>query len=323
LRIDGATKNLLLHRLLATTFIPNPKGLPEVNHKDLKKRNNSLSNLEWVTKKGNAVHAASNFGSAKGRRKPEKKPYKLNDKLVQAIRRRCAQGESQAALAREFDYPPGTISRIVNYDLWNWVGGRKYAHKKKVVRARGTGPTGNANTATDSEAHHRIPEYPDYRATASGVIWSYKRSTPSMMTPGTNNDGYRIVSLRKEGRSYTELVHRLVALALIPNRRKLPQVNHRNLDKQDNRSSNLEWATHSGNVNHSAAIWGREIPAAKPPKKQYKLNDRLVADIRRRSALGEKVKDLAHEYGVSTSYIYQLRDGKHYQWARAGARTGT
>lgn len=50
-------KHLSVHRLVASTFIPNPLGLPDVNHVDGNKLNNHVSNLEWCDKSGNARHA--------------------------------------------------------------------------------------------------------------------------------------------------------------------------------------------------------------------------------------------------------------------------
>lgn len=46
---DGKRKNYRIHRLIAKTYLPNPTGLPEVNHIDEDKTNNALPNLEWCT----------------------------------------------------------------------------------------------------------------------------------------------------------------------------------------------------------------------------------------------------------------------------------
>ena len=57
---DGKVKRFLVHRLVATAFIPNPEGLPEVNHKDEVKINNCVSNLEHCNAKYNNSYGTHN-----------------------------------------------------------------------------------------------------------------------------------------------------------------------------------------------------------------------------------------------------------------------
>ncbi len=59
---NGKVKMLLIHRVVAQAFIPNPNNCPQVNHKDENKTNNCVSNLEWCTAKYN-----TNYGSGKRR----------------------------------------------------------------------------------------------------------------------------------------------------------------------------------------------------------------------------------------------------------------
>ena len=72
------------------------------------------------------------------------------------------------------------------------------------------------------------------------------------LKPVTNTFGYLQVHLSKNGKCKYYVVHRLVAQAFIPNPDNLPEVNHINEVKTDNRVSNLEWCTREYNNNYGA-----------------------------------------------------------------------
>lgn len=57
--IDGVSETHYVHRIVAEAFLPNPLGLPQVNHKDGNKENNKVSNLEWVSASDNMKHGHS------------------------------------------------------------------------------------------------------------------------------------------------------------------------------------------------------------------------------------------------------------------------
>ena len=86
-----------------------------------------------------------------------------------------------------------------------------------------------------------------------GMIKSYHYHNGTytrILKPRKVKDGYLMVSLTKEKKGKNFQVHQLVAKTFIPNLNGYKEVNHKNLDKTDNRVSNLEWTTRRGNVLH-------------------------------------------------------------------------
>lgn len=67
---SGKCKAYLVHRLVATAFIPNKNNLPQVNHKDENKKNNSVENLEWCSCAYNLSYGTAPARRAMSRGKP-------------------------------------------------------------------------------------------------------------------------------------------------------------------------------------------------------------------------------------------------------------
>jgi hypothetical protein len=81
-----------------------------------------------------------------------------------------------------------------------------------------------------------------------------------------NCKGYRITSIRFKGKRKCVKAHRLVAMAFIPNPDNLPEVNHKNGIKSDNRVENLEWCTRSQNAKHAYKLGLNHASGGVPPK---------------------------------------------------------
>lgn len=110
---DGKRKNILCHRAVCAAFHENPQNLPQVNHKDGDKTNNSVDNLEWCSKSHNRLHAfATGLTSAKGSK---------NSQAILTVDRVLKIRESNERvkdLARQHGVSPATICDIKNRRSW-------------------------------------------------------------------------------------------------------------------------------------------------------------------------------------------------------------
>jgi len=91
----------------------------------------------------------------------------------------------------------------------------------------------------------------------------YKRKLSGRIIEQHLNRGYPYVTLRKDGKSYTEKIHRCVCAAFIDNPHGFGDVNHKNGDRSDNRAENLEWCTRQYNIWHSYYVTKREPAGCK------------------------------------------------------------
>ena len=94
-----------------------------------------------------------------------------------------------------------------------------------------------------------------YQISNYGRIRSFKKIDNKWfyLKPWVQNSGYEVVSLAKNTVHQKYLVHRLVAENFIPNPDNLPCVNHKDENKLNNHSDNLEWCSYEYNNNYGTA----------------------------------------------------------------------
>lgn len=116
---EGVSKKYLVHRLVATTYIPNPENKPEVNHIDGDKLHNHVSNLEWVTRKENLVHAFSiNLKSVSGENNPR---CQLKEFEVVEIYNFLLEGQLAKDLASRYGVKKEVIKGIKYRKNWMYL----------------------------------------------------------------------------------------------------------------------------------------------------------------------------------------------------------
>lgn len=122
---DGTRKvNRSIHRLLALAYIPNPNNLPQVNHIDGNKTNNSLDNLEWVSAKTNTQHAIDIGLTCPSKRHPSNAPVIQYDLLGGYLQEHRSLHDAERATGVAWQ----NISKVCR-SIRKTAGGFKWAYK--------------------------------------------------------------------------------------------------------------------------------------------------------------------------------------------------
>lgn len=122
--VDGKQTHKYIHRLVAEVFLSGQSGLKEVNHKDGNKLNNSVENLEWVTRSENLKHAFK-MGLMKPRPGEDNKNHTLNEEQVKEIRNLRKNNWRVVDIAERFNITPTTVSHVCNRKTWTHIKDEK------------------------------------------------------------------------------------------------------------------------------------------------------------------------------------------------------
>ena len=129
----------------------------------------------------------------------------------------------------------------------------------------------------------------------------------------TDNCGYKYVNLCNHCKHKRMSVHRLVAMAFIPNPDNLPQVNHKDEVRDNNHVDNLEWCTVVYNQNYGHRREKTSANSTGSKNANAILTEKDVLEIRRDYIPGDKdfcKRKLAEKYGVSYVTITKIVTGQ-------------
>lgn len=163
------------------------------------------------------------------------------------------------------------------------------------------------------EIWKEITGYPNYMVSNKGNVKSLNYNhtgREKIMKQYYQQTGYLLIGLSNNGKKWY-LVHRLVAQAFIPNPNNLPQVNHKDENKQNNCVQNLEWCNQKYNMNYGTR---NKIVAEKlsKPVLQMDKTNKIIAEF-------PSIMEVKRQLGISQSSISMCCKGKRktcggYKW---------
>ena len=149
-----------------------------------------------------------------------------------------------------------------------------------------------------------------YAITSCGRVWSYL--SKMFMKPNKKQNGYLEVTLTRNGKKKSFLIHRLVAETYIPNPEQLPQVGHKDETRDKNYIRNLCWTSAKDNCNMPLHL------ERKSKSHMNNTNSKKVLCVET-NIIYPSISEAARNQGCTPQNIYQACQSRYriacgYHW---------
>ena len=160
-----------------------------------------------------------------------------------------------------------------------------------------------------------------YWVNPEGQVYSVKTNRHLRSHKCSSNNRYYIGG-HGNGKRYRSTVHKLVALAFVPNPNNKPELNHIDADLTNNSAENLEWVTRQENITHAwrMGLYERNRQTAKEngirrPVKQYTLDGEFLCEFKSLAKAGEAVG--VNLKNIQTACSGRSKSSGGYKWKYA------